>query len=82
MKLFGERAFVKPDVKTKTEGGFSIPQEEHDKGGTGTVEAVGIDLADIKVGDRIIYDRFQIIEMTVEGVKRYVIEGEDIVGKL
>lgn len=82
MILFGERAFVEPDMKTETEGGFSIPQEEHDKGGTGTVTVVGDGLENIKVGDRIIYDRFQLVEMTIEGVKRQVIEGEDIFGKI
>lgn len=81
MRIIGARILVEPEVKETTAGGFSLPQEEQDKGQAGKVINVGSGCEnDVKVGDRIVFDRNMLLEYTVDGSKYHVIEEEDVLG--
>ena len=54
----GKRIIVKRDP-TKTEiNGFIVPEEAQQKELSGTTLAVGPDVQDVKVGDRVIFGKF------------------------
>ena len=81
MILFGARLAVVPEITETDKDGLFIPQDEQDKSQIGTVELVGKDLVnDIKVGDRVFYDKNMVMLFTVDGEKHHVVDEEDVFG--
>ena len=59
IKPLGERVLVKMDkVEEKTAGGIFIPQTAQEKTQIAVVEAVGEDVKTIKVGQKILHDKY------------------------
>lgn len=58
IKPLGRRIIVKRDpTKTETESGFIIVKEAQKPELSGTALAIGPDVKDVKVGDRVIFGR-------------------------
>lgn len=54
-----QRVVIKRDpVKTETESGFIIPKEAQKQEISGVVLATGPDVKDVKVGNRVIFGKF------------------------
>jgi len=91
-KFFGDSVVVKPDVTAETKvGGIIIRAESQKKENTGTVMAIGPGTWEpdgsfrelgTKVGDRIMYNKFSAVEITVDGDSLIMIEENDILGYL
>lgn len=83
-ELFGDRILVEPDKAIeKTESGFLIPDNDKEQPQLGTVILVGSKIdEEIKVGDKVIYAKYSIMEIPVEGKKMFVVDGEDVLGKI
>ena len=59
IKPLGERVLVKMDkVEEKTAGGIFIPQTAQEKTQIAVVEAIGDDVKTIKVGQKILHDKY------------------------
>lgn len=59
IKPLGERVLVKMDkVEEKTAGGIFIPQTAQEKTQIAVVEAIGDEVKTVKVGDKILHDKY------------------------
>ncbi len=80
----GERVLVKKaKSEEKTEGGIYIPQAAQEKTQTATVVAIG-DSKDInvKVGDKILHDKYAGTEFKDEGEEYLILSYKDILAIL
>ena len=68
---------VREAVKTQTASGIYLPESATEKTAVFEVKAVGPKVADIKVGDRIIYNGYA-GEIKVDGVEYIIIKEEDV----
>lgn len=65
-------------AETKTASGIYLPEAAAEKPKTAKVVAVGKKVADVKVGDRILYKSFSATEVKFEGQEYILVEEEDI----
>ena len=66
----------KPSATTKS--GFYIPESAQEKPQTATITAVGKNVADYKVGDRILYKSFSANDFKIDGEEFLIVKAEDI----
>ncbi len=77
----GDRVLVKVEQgEEKTKGGLFIPDTAKEKTTTGIVEAIGDDTESItvKVGDKVMYDKYAGTSVTIDDVDYLVIKAEDL----
>ncbi len=63
---------------TKTKSGFYIPESAQEKPQAAVIIAVGKNVADYKVGDRILYKSFSSNEYKLDGEAFIIVKSEDI----
>lgn len=81
IKPLGDRVLVKMEqVEEKTAGGIFIPQTAQEKTQTATVVAVGDDkdAITVKIGDKIMYDKYAGTAVKIEGVEHLLLHIADI----
>lgn len=66
----------------QTASGLYLPDNAKEKPVTAKVEAVGPDVKNLKVGDRIIYKEYSTTELKIEGTEYLLIKEEDVLAKL
>ena len=79
-----DRVLLKADkAETKTASGIIIPDAAQEKTQTGVVEAVGPgtekDPVTVKVGDRIMYDKYSGTQIKVDGEEYLIVKMSDII---
>ncbi|GAB4487307.1 MAG: co-chaperone GroES [Thermodesulfovibrionales bacterium] len=80
-KPLKDRVFVKfSEENEKTAGGIYIPDTAKEKPQKGTVEAVGSEVKDVKVGNTILFDKYSGSKITVDSNEYLIIKEEDILG--
>ncbi|HKR82299.1 MAG TPA: co-chaperone GroES [Candidatus Saccharimonadales bacterium] len=65
-------------VEPKTKSGFYIPESAQEKPQVAVILAVGKNVADYKVGDRILYKSFSSNEFKLDGENYLIVKAEDI----
>lgn len=65
-------------AEPKTKSGFYIPESAQEKPQAAVIIAVGKNVADYKVGDRILYKSFSSNEYKLEGENYLIVKAEDI----
>ncbi len=76
-----DRVFVKyTDEGEKTAGGIYIPDSAKEKPQKGTVEAVGSEVKEIKVGNTILFDKYSGSKINIDNNEYLIIKEEDILG--
>ena len=83
LKPIDKRVVVeqKDDIVEKNIGGIIIPDTAKDKPNIGVVIAVGTDeelQKTLKVGDKVIYEKYRTSEIEIDGKKLLVISKDDI----
>lgn len=73
---------VREKAATKTAGGLYLPDTAKEKPVVAKVEAVGKDVENVKVGDRIIYKEYSTTELKIDGTEYLIVREEDILGTL
>lgn len=68
---------VREQVKTKTDSGIWIPESSQQKTPVFEVRAIGKEVKNVKVGDRIIYNGFA-GELTIDGIEYIIVKEEDV----
>jgi len=63
---------------SKTKSGIYIPESAQEKPQAAEIIAVGKNVADYKVGDRILYKSFSSNEYKIEGEEFVIVKSEDI----
>jgi len=78
----GDRVLVKMTAsEEKTKGGLFIPQTAQEKTQTGVVSAIGDDkdVIKVKVGQKIMYDKYAGTPVSDEGTDYLILKAADIV---
>ena len=82
-KPLKDRVFVSyTEEMEKTAGGLYIPDSAKEKPQSGKVEAVGDDVKSLKVGDKILFDRYSGSKINIDNVEYLIIKEEDVLGIL
>jgi chaperonin GroES len=82
VKPLADRVLVKPEKsESKTAGGIIIPDTAQEKTQIGIVAAIGDDKEKIKVkvGDKIMHDKYAGSAVKIDGDDYLIVKGEDII---
>jgi chaperonin GroES len=82
VRPLADRVLVKPEKsETKTAGGIIIPDTAQEKTQIGSVAAVGDDKEKIKVkvGDKIMHDKYAGSSIKIDGEDYLIVKSEDII---
>lgn len=79
----GDRVVAtREEASNKTASGLYLPDSAKEKATSAVVAAVGKDVKQVKVGDRIIYKEYSTTELKVDGTEYLIVKEEDILGVL
>lgn len=82
LKPLGDRIVAVVEApKSKTASGFYLPDSAKEKAALVKVVAVGKDVKEVKVGERIIYKEYTATEVKVDGVDYLLVREEDVLAK-
>ena len=77
IELKPNRILIQPSSEATSS--FSTEQKKYERKSVAIVKAVSNYVAQIKAGDKVIYDDSQSIDFTIDGVSLSIIRPEDIV---
>ena len=76
-----DRVLIRIDIEPeKTKGGLWIPEQARQKSEHGWVEAVAEGIEIVKIGDKILFDKYAGTVLKLEGVDYIVIPTDSILG--
>ncbi|MCL2792410.1 MAG: co-chaperone GroES [Spirochaetaceae bacterium] len=78
----GDRVLIKiAESEEKTKGGLFIPQTAQEKTQTGTVAAIGDDkdVIKVKVGQKVMYDKYAGTSIKIDGEEYLIVKASDII---
>ncbi len=80
VKPLGDRLLVRVlQVEEKTKGGIYIPQTAQEKTQQGIVEEIGDpELVKVKVGQKIIYDKYAGTQIKIDDVEYLILKNDDV----
>lgn len=79
VKPLGERVLVKTDkAEEKTASGLFIPQTSQEKTQFASVISVGNDVKSVKVGDKILHDKYAGTALKLDNEDYLILKEEDI----
>lgn len=70
------------EAETKTASGLYLPEKSAEKPKTSKVVAVGKEVKEVKVGDRIVYKSYSNTDVKVGGTEYILVKEEDILAKV
>ena len=70
------------EAETKTASGLYLPEKSAEKPKTSKVVAVGKEVKEVKVGDRIVYKSYSNTDVKVDGTEYILVKEEDILAKV
>ncbi len=82
IKPLGDRVLLKiVEAETKTASGLYIPETAQEKTQTGTVVAIGDDkdLITVKIGEKVMYDKYAGTSISVNDEDHLIIKMQDII---
>ncbi len=72
---------VREEAKTQTASGIYLPETAKEKTAVFVVQAIGAEVKNLNVGDRIIYNGYA-GEIKVDGVEYIIIKEEDVLATI
>jgi len=82
-KPLKDRVFVSyTEEMEKTAGGLYIPDSAKEKPQSGKVEAVGDEVKSLKIGEKILFDRYSGSKISIDNTDYLIIKEEDVLGIL
>ena len=80
-KPIGERVLVERlEKKKKTASGIIIPDNAKEKPLMGVVKAIGSEVKDVKVNDKVVFGKYSGTEVKLEGTEYLILKLEDVLG--
>ncbi len=82
IKPLGDRVLLKVvEAETKTASGLFIPETAQEKTQTATVVAIGDDkdMITVKVGEKVMYDKYAGTTISIDDVDHLIIKMQDII---
>lgn len=81
IKPLGDRVVaVREEAQVKTASGLYLPDNAKEKPVLAKVDAIGKDVTNVKVGDRILYKEYSTTEIKIDGTEYLIVKEEDILG--
>lgn len=75
----GDRVVAtREEVKAKTASGLFLPDQAKEKPVVAVVQAIGSDVKNVKVGDKILYKEYSTTEVKVSDTGYLIVKEEDI----
>jgi chaperonin GroES len=82
-KPLKDRVFVSYTAELeKTSGGLYIPDSAKEKPQSGKVESAGDEVKTLKVGDKILFDRYSGSKINLDSIEYLIVKEEDVLGIL
>lgn len=79
LQPLADRLVAKPlEAQDKTSSGFYVPDSAKEKPQMGEVVAVGKEVKEIKVGDRVVYSQYKPDQIKVDGDELMIMKEEDV----
>lgn len=69
---------VREQAEAKTASGLYLPDSSKEKPVLAEVKAVGSDVKQVKVGDKIVYKEYSTTELKINDVEYLIVKEEDI----
>lgn len=69
---------VREEAKTQTASGIYLPDSSKEKPVIAEVKAVGSDVKNVKVSDKIIYKEYSTTELKIDGVEYLIVKEDDV----
>lgn len=69
-------------AQTKTASGLYLPESAQEKPKTSKIVAVGKNVKELKVGDRIVFKTYGGTDLKLEGVEYAIIKEEDVLATI
>jgi chaperonin GroES len=69
---------VREEAKTQTASGIYLPDSSKEKPVVAEVKAVGSDVKNVKVGDKIVYKEYSTTDLKINDVQYLIVKEEDI----
>lgn len=83
IKPLGDRVVaVREAVKTQTASGLYLPDNAKEKPVVAEIKAVGSEVKNVKLGDKILYKEYSTTEVKIDDVEYLIVKEEDILGTL
>jgi len=85
MKLtpIGERIVAEIiEAKSKTASGLYLPEAAKEKSKIALTKAVGNEVKNIKVGDKIVYKEYSTTDVKVDGIDYIIVKEEDVLATI
>lgn len=77
----GDRVFVTyTEEMERTSGGIYVPESAKEKPQRGSVQAIGKDVKNVKVGDQILFDKYSGSKLKIDDEDCLILKEEDILG--
>lgn len=77
----GDRVFITyTEEIERTAGGIYVPETAKEKPQRGTVQAVGKDVKQLKVGDQVLFDKYSGSKLRVDDEDCLILKEEDVLG--
>ena len=81
IKPLGDRVVaMREEAQEKTASGLYLPDNAKEKPVLAKVEAIGSDVKNIKVGDKILYKEYSTTEIKIDGTEYLIVKEEDVLG--
>lgn len=73
---------VRDEPKSQTASGLYLPENAKEKSAAAIVQAVGPDVKEVKVGDKILHKEYAVTEFKVDNTTYLLMKEEDILAKV
>ncbi len=73
---------VREEAQTKTASGIFLPDNAKEKPVLAQVVAVGPKVAQLKVGDKIVYKEYSTTELKIDGKEYLIVKEEDVLATI
>ena len=79
IKPLGDRVVaVREEAKTQTASALYLPDNAKEKPVVAEVKAVGGDVKNVQVGDKIVYKEYSTTDLKIDGTEYLIVREEDI----
>jgi len=77
----GDRVFISyTEELERTAGGIYVPDSAKEKPQRGTIDAMGPDVENVKVGDQVLFDKYSGTKIKIDNEDCLILKEEDILG--
>lgn len=81
IKPLGDRVVaVREKAEAKTASGLYLPDNAKEKPVLAKIVAVGTDVKNVKLGEKILYKEYSTTEIKIDGTEYLIVKEEDILG--